>query len=278
MNEERFGGIQRLYGTTACQKIEQSRIAIIGIGGVGSWVAEALARSGVGQLILMDMDELCVTNTNRQIHALDGCYGKLKVEVMKERLLRINPDMHIDCLCSFYKVSQPEELFAHKPDIVIDAIDSMRPKAHLIASCYERKIPVISCGGAGGRIDASQIRMSDISRTSCDNMLSQLRKQLRQDYQVPLHDKCPELGIPCVYSTEKPRFPRCDGSVSLEREKGQLGGIGCANGFGSATHITATFGMMMASRALQMLSESAMLSQAVENAAQENAENNPASS
>ncbi len=242
-----------MYGIAQAERIARARIAVVGIGGVGSWAVEALARSGVGTLILQDMDDLCITNTNRQIHAMQGTYGQAKVEVMAERIRLINPAVQVEPLLSFYTVSHPERLFDTAPDIVIDAIDSMRPKAHLIAECYKRGIPIITCGGAGGRIDAACITVADLARTCGDNMLSQLRKTLRKEYVLPLHDKCPELGIPCAYSPEKPRFPRCDGSVSCEREPGQKGGIGCASGFGSATHVTGTFGFMMAGEALKLL-------------------------
>lgn len=253
MDTERFGGIIRLYGMQAAEKLSAARVAVVGIGGVGSWAAEALARSGVGTIILMDMDDLCITNTNRQIHALGDNYGRAKVEAMGERLRSINPAVQVVEQFYFYTVSHPERLFETQPDVVIDAIDSMRPKTHLIAECRQRNIPVVTCGGAGGRIDASAIRLADLSRTCGDNMLSQLRKNLRKDYNFPLHDKCPEIGIPCVYSAEKPRFPRCDGSVSCEREPGQKGGIGCASGFGSATHVTGTFGFLMAGAALNII-------------------------
>ena len=253
IDEERFGGIARLYGVKGAEKISSARVAVVGIGGVGSWAAEALARSGVGTIILQDMDDLCITNTNRQIHALAGNYGRLKVEAMAERLQSINPAIQVEQLVSFYTVSAPERLFDTQPDIVIDAIDSMRPKAHLIAECYRRGVRVITCGGAGGRTAAARITMDDLARTSGDNMLSQLRKMLRRDYDFPLFDRCPEIGIPCVYSPERPVFPRCDGSVSCEREAGQKGGIGCASGFGSATHVTGTFGFMMAGKALDMI-------------------------
>lgn len=256
IDEERFGGIARLYGVKAAERLTTVRIAVVGIGGVGSWAAEALARSGVGTIILQDMDDLCITNTNRQIHAMSGTYGQTKVDAMAERLRLINPAINIIPLLSFYTVSNPERLFETRPDLVIDAIDSMRPKTHLIAECYKRRIPIVTCGGAGGRIDASCITLADLARTNGDNMLSQLRKNLRKDYQFPLHDKCPPVGIPCVYSPEKPRFPRCDGSVSCEREAGQKGGIGCASGFGSATHITGTFGFMMAGAAIDTLLQS----------------------
>lgn len=253
MDVERFGGIARLYGVPAAERIAQARVAVVGIGGVGSWAAEALARSGTGAIILMDMDDLCITNTNRQLPALEGAYGRPKAEVMEERIRLINPNAEIIPLVSFYTTSHPERLFNCHPDIVIDAIDAMRPKAHLIAECRHRGIPIVTCGGAGGRVDPSAIRMADLARTCGDNMLSRLRKLLRQEYGFPLEDKCPEIGIPCVYSPEKPRFPQCDGSVSHERPEGQRGGIGCASGFGSATHITGTFGFMLAGAALHIL-------------------------
>ena len=253
IDEERFGGIARLYGLKGAERLAAARVAVVGIGGVGSWAAEALARSGVGTIILQDMDDLCITNTNRQIHAVQGNYGRMKVEAMAERLQLINPAIHVEPLVSFYTVSAPERLFDTQPDVIIDAIDAMRPKTHLIAECHRRGIRLVTCGGAGGRTDASRIAMADLARTCGDNMLSQLRKNLRRDYDFPLYDRCPEIGIPCVYSTERPVFPTCDGGVSCERPAGQKGGIGCASGFGSATHITGTFGFMMAGKALEML-------------------------
>ncbi|MDO5470468.1 MAG: tRNA threonylcarbamoyladenosine dehydratase [Akkermansia sp.] len=255
IDEERFGGIARLYGLKGAERLASARVAVVGIGGVGSWAAEALVRSGVGTIILQDMDDLCITNTNRQIHALTGNYGRLKVEAMAERLRLINPSVLVEELVSFYTVSSPERLFDTRPDVVIDAIDSMRPKTHLIAECHRRGIPIVTCGGAGGRTNASCITSADLARTCGDNMLAQLRKNLRRDYGFPLFDRCPEIGIPCVYSPERPVFPTCDGGVSCEREPGQKGGIGCASGFGSATHVTGTFGFLMAGKALEIISQ-----------------------
>lgn len=255
IDEERFGGIIRLYGRNEAERLAAARVAIVGIGGVGSWAAEAIARSGIGTIILQDMDDLCITNTNRQIHALQGTYGQLKTDTMADRLQLINPAIRVICESSFYTTTHPERLFDTGPDVVIDAIDSMRPKAHLIAECHKRGIPLVTCGGAGGRIDAASIRLADLARTCGDNMLAQLRKKLRQEYDFPLYDRCPEIGIPCVYSPERPRFPRCDGSVSKERQAHQKGGIGCASGFGSATHITGTFGFMAAGAALNLLAK-----------------------
>ena len=254
MDTERFGGIARLYGQLAAERFASARVAVVGIGGVGSWAAEALARSGVGSVILMDLDDICITNTNRQLHAVEACYGQLKVEAMEQRLRTINPAIEVISLPTFYAASRPEALFEHVPEVVIDAIDSMHPKAHLLAQCYERKTPIVTCGGAGGRTQAGSIRMADLTRTTHDNLLVRLRKLLRQEYGLPLYDRCPEIGIPCVYSTEAPVFPHCDGSVSTEREEGQRGGLGCASGFGSAVHITGTFGFAMAGAALDILS------------------------
>ncbi len=256
MDTERFGGIIRLYGAARTERLASARVAVVGIGGVGSWAAEALARSGVGSIILMDMDELCITNTNRQLPAVEGAYGRPKVELMAERLRLINPALEVIPLFSFYSVAHPERLFDEHPEVVIDAIDVMRPKAHLIAECRRRSVPIVTCGGAGGRIQAACISVADLARTCGDNMLSQLRRTLRRDYGFPLADKGPDIGIPCVYSPEKPRFPRCDGSVSCEREPGQKGGIGCSSGFGSATHITGTFGFMAAGAALDLIADS----------------------
>ena len=254
IDTERFGGIVRLYGKDAAQRISNARVAVVGIGGVGSWAAEALARSGVGSLILMDLDDICITNTNRQLHAVSDSYGQLKVEAMAERVRSINPALEVIPLPSFYTVAHPEKLFDQAPHVVIDAIDSMRPKAHLIAECFRRQIPIVTCGGAGGRTHGGEIRVADLARTCGDNLLSRLRKLLRQEYGLPLHDRCPEIGIPCVFSAESPVYPQCDGSVSNEREPGQRGGIGCASGFGSAVHITGSFGFLAAGAALDIIS------------------------
>lgn len=142
--EQRFGGIVRLYGRKDAERLAEARMAVVGIGGVGSWVAEALARTGVGHVILMDLDDLCITNTNRQIHALDGTVGRSKTAVMAERLRLINPEIEVVEVPAFYTVSKPERLFGEKPGLVIDAIDAMKPKAHLIATCHAEGVPVVT--------------------------------------------------------------------------------------------------------------------------------------
>ena len=227
--EARFGGIGRLYGRSGLDILRNSRMAVVGIGGVGSWAAEALARSGVGAIILMDLDDLCITNTNRQIHALETTIGQSKTEAMAARLRQINPEAEII------------------------SIDSLIPKAHLIASCYRSKQPLVTCGGAGGRVNPAKIEIGDLSRTKGDPLLSSLRYKLKKDYGLPLGEKARKLKIPCVFSQETPVYPTCDGETSCTRDPEFQGKMGCDSGFGSITHITGTFGFFAASAAIQTL-------------------------
>lgn len=251
--EARFGGIARLYGTSGLRTLQQARVAIIGIGGVGSWTAEALARSGVGCIILMDMDDLCITNTNRQIHALTNTTGQSKTEVMAERIKSINPDLDVITLPCFYTEKNASLLFDTQPDLIVDAIDSLTPKAHLISTCYRKKYPLVTCGGAGGRINPAKIEIADLSRTKGDPLLSSLRYKLKKDYGLPLGEKARKLKIPCVFSQENPVYPTCDGETSCTRDPEFQGKMGCESGFGSITHITGTFGFFAASAAIQTL-------------------------
>ena len=251
--EARFGGIGRLYGRSGLDILRNSRMAVVGIGGVGSWAAEALARSGVGAIILMDLDDLCITNTNRQIHALETTIGQSKTEAMAARLRQINPEAEIISINSFYTASNAEKLLETKPDVIIDAIDSLIPKDHLIASCYRSKQPLVTCGGAGGRVNPAKIEIGDLSRTKGDPLLSSLRYKLKKDYGLPLGEKARKLKIPCVFSQETPVYPTCDGETSCTRDPEFQGKMGCDSGFGSITHITGTFGFFAASAAIQTL-------------------------
>lgn len=251
--EARFGGIGRLYGTRGLDILRNSRMAVVGIGGVGSWAAEALARSGAGAIILMDLDDLCVTNTNRQIHALGTTIGQSKTEAMAARIRDINPEAEIITLDNFYTEANAKKLFGTAPDVIIDAIDSLSPKAHLIASCYRNKQPLITCGGARWADRPSKIEIADLSRTKGDPLLSSLRAKLKKDYGLPLGEKKRKLKIPCVFSQETPVYPTCDGGTSCSRDPRFQGKMGCDAGFGSITHITGTFGFFAASSAIQML-------------------------
>ena len=165
---QRFGGTARLYGQNALQRFADAHFCVIGIGGVGSWAAEALVRTGIGKITLIDMDDVCITNTNRQLHALQGNVGKAKTDVMAERLRAINPDCEVICIDDFITPENTAELMAAGFDYVIDAIDSVRPKAALIAWCRRNKIPLITTGGAGGQIDPTQIQVADLAKTIQD--------------------------------------------------------------------------------------------------------------
>lgn len=250
----RFNGIARLYGEHALRRFQQSCVCVIGIGGVGSWAAEALARSGIGRIILIDMDDICVTNTNRQIHALQGNYGKTKIEAMQQRLLAINPDIIIDARFDFLT---PDNLLQHMTpdiDVIIDAIDSVKPKMALINYCRRNKRKAITVGGAGGQLDPTRIAVSDLSTTEQDPLLAKVRRELRTHYGFPKVGKG-KFGIEAVFSDEPVKFPAAcasDGQSSAIR-------LDCSGGLGASTCVTATFGMVAASRALLAISKQARL-------------------
>ena len=249
---ERFGGIGRLYGEAALQQFQKAHVAIVGIGGVGSWVAEALARSGVGTLTLVDLDDICLTNTNRQIHAMEGTIGKAKIRVMAERLTAINPEIVVHEQHLFYGESTQEAFFATHYSAIVDAIDSVRQKAHLLAGARERNIPIVTVGGAGGRTDASLIKVADLSVSRGDRLLMLTRKTLRQKYRFPRTGKG-KFKIPCVYSDELPKFPWEDGTVCETKPEDSRGGLNCDAGLGSATHVTASMGFFAAGLVLEKL-------------------------
>ncbi|TBR41934.1 tRNA cyclic N6-threonylcarbamoyladenosine(37) synthase TcdA [Marinomonas agarivorans] len=254
--DQRFGGIQRLYGEKAYQFFCQARVMVIGIGGVGTWAAEALARSGIGHLTLVDMDDVCITNVNRQIHALDGTVGQAKVEVMAARIKLINPACQVHVIEDFLTPDNIEELLAQPYDYVIDAIDSLKPKAALIAWCRRHKQKLITVGGAGGQIDPTQVQIADLSRTEQDPLAAKLRNYLRRHYHFPRNPQR-RFEVECVYSTEQLRYPQGNGEVGLQRPKNGESGINCDTGFGSCTPVTASFGFVAAGRVLMKLAQRA---------------------
>ena len=252
---QRFAGIDRLYGRGAVERFAACHVAVVGLGGVGSWVAEALARSGVGTLTLIDADDLCVSNTNRQLPALAGQYGRPKVTAMGERCRAINPSMVVHEVPSFLTPSNLAELLDRGYDLVVDACDSFRSKVEMIAWCRRRKLPLVAVGSAGGRIDPTLVRIRDLSRTEHDAMLALVRKKLRAEFNFPKGPKR-YFGIPAVYSLENVRYPQADGSVCGLRP--QVGGedgfkLDCGGGLGAATHITGAFAFAAAGKALEML-------------------------
>lgn len=198
---QRFGGTARLYGENALQLFAQSHVCVVGIGGVGSWAAEALARTGIGAITLIDMDDVCVTNTNRQIHALRDNVGLAKAEVMAERIRQINPECRVNVVDDFVTPDNVAEYINAGFSYVIDAIDSVRPKAALIAYCRRNKIPLVTTGGAGGQIDPTQIQVVDLAKTIQDPLAAKLRERLKSDFGVVKNSKG-KLGVDCVFSTE----------------------------------------------------------------------------
>jgi tRNA A37 threonylcarbamoyladenosine dehydratase len=233
---------------------------IIGVGGVGSFAAESLVRSGAGHLSLVDFDDSCVTNANRQLHALQSTIGKKKAEVMAERLSRINPQAEIQAVAQFYNADTSEALLAQKTDLILDCIDNITAKCLLLSMCRERGIPVITSGGAGSRIDPLKITVSDLSDTHTDPFLAQIRKNLHTCHGFPNEGA---LGIPCVFTTEPPRTPH-----ELEYDKGMGFKCVCPQGqndfhscerrniiHGTASFITGTFGLIMASQAVKRFAQ-----------------------
>lgn len=253
--KERFGGIDRLYGSGALARLSRCHVTVVGIGGVGSWAVEALARSGVGRLTLVDADDLCVSNTNRQLPALDGQYGRAKIEAMAERCRAINPHIVLELKPQFLTPSNLDALLGGPVDLVLDACDSFRTKVEAIAYCRRRKQPIITVGSAGGRSDVTQIRVRDLSRTEHDAMLSLIRKKLRGEFNFPKnHDRY--FGVPAIYSLENVRYPQADGSVCGVRP--QLGKdealkLDCGAGLGAATHVTGAFAFAAVGKAIELL-------------------------
>jgi tRNA A37 threonylcarbamoyladenosine dehydratase len=250
---ERFSGVDRLYGVGSVDRLAQAHVCIVGIGGVGSWVVEALARSGIGRLTLIDADEVCVSNTNRQLHALDGEFGKPKVAVMAERARKIHPGIQVDAVDQFLTTANLESLLDRGYDIVVDCCDAFRVKVVMIAWCRRRKLPLITCGSAGGRTDPTLIAVRDLSKTEHDAMLALVRKKLREEFRFPRGPKR-YFGVQAVYSRENVRYPQADGSVCGTRpEQGDTLKLDCGGGLGAATHVTAAFAFAAVSRVIERL-------------------------
>ncbi len=248
----RFGGIARLYGRAALERFRRSHVCVIGIGGVGSWAAEALARSAVGRMTLIDLDHIAESNVNRQVHALGEAFGKAKVLAMAERIQAINPECDVAAIEEFVTEDNVDAMLGGGYDHVIDAIDHVRTKAAIIAFCRRRKIPLITAGGAGGQTDPTRIQLADLSRTVHDPVLAKVRYLLRRRYGFPREPK-KKFGVEAVFSTEPLTYPAEGGEVCQEKPAmTRLDGLGCA-GFGSSMCVTATFGLVAVSGALHRL-------------------------
>lgn len=246
--DQRFARLVRLIGADALARLGRAHLCVVGIGGVGSWAAEALARSGIGRLTLVDFDAVCATNINRQLHALDSTLGQPKAEVMAGRLRLINPEAHIEALPVRFTAETATEILSTPYACVLDAIDNTTNKCRLIAGCRERRIPIVTSGGAGGRTDPTRVRVDDLAFTSHDRLLAQVRALLRQDYGFP-RGRDP-FGVPCVHSTEAPVPPQVSESTDRSTQDTDVTPdalFDSGPGLGTAAFVTGTFGFVLAS-------------------------------
>ncbi|WP_273034455.1 tRNA cyclic N6-threonylcarbamoyladenosine(37) synthase TcdA [Massilia timonae] len=257
----RFGGIARLYGERALERFRAAHVCVIGVGGVGSWVVEALARSAVGHLTLIDLDNVAESNINRQIQALSSTVGMAKIEALKQRIAQINPFCQVTLVEDFIDVENIPAMIADKNvDYVVDAIDSVKPKAALIAWCSANKMPLVVVGGAGGQIDPTKVEIRDLARTEQEPLLKKVRKILRAQYGFSRGEK-QKYHIDAVFSMEPLRYP--DAGDACDVDPNSITGLNCA-GFGSSMVVTATFGMVTAGQVLRRLAEAANAEAALE--------------
>ena len=265
-----FDRAARLFTEPGLHRLMRARVVVFGLGGVGSFAAEALARSGVGKLVIVDFDKVCITNSNRQLHAMKGTIGRAKSDVMAERLARIHPTSEIEAVSAFYNAESSERLLEGPIDFVVDCIDNMTAKAHLIATAHARRIPLVSSMGAAARMDPTAIRVADLSETEVDPMARSLRKLLREKHDLDARRGQP-LGISAVYSTETPIPPS---APSYDADTGfQCVCPGGKNGLndcdrknridGSAAFVTGAFGLAAASVVVRALVDGARQSQAL---------------
>jgi tRNA A37 threonylcarbamoyladenosine dehydratase len=255
----RFGGIARLYGERALERFGTAHVCVVGVGGVGSWVVEALARSAIGRLTLIDLDNVAESNINRQIQALSGTVGQAKIAALAERIAQINPYCQVTQVEDFIDADNLDTMIGgHRPgaprfDYVIDAIDSVKAKAALIAWCRAHAIPLITIGGAGGQLDPTKIEVRDLARTEQEPLLKKVRKLLRAQYGFARGEKN-KYHIDAVFSMEPLRYP--DSGDACEVDANSITGLNCA-GFGSSMVVTASFGMIAAGHLLRRLAEQA---------------------
>ncbi len=254
----RFGGVSRLYGEDGLKKLQSVHICVIGIGGVGSWAAEALARNAVGTITLIDLDNIAESNVNRQLHAVDGAFGKAKVTAMRERIHSINPLATVHEIEDFVTPENTSEMLNRNYDGIVDCIDDAKAKMAIVAFCKSNNIPMVTTGGAGGRLDPTRIRQADLSLVTGDRLLAKVRNGLRRDYAFPKGDdsknktskrKASLFGITAVYSDENVIQPNRTCETDAEAA---VTGLNCA-GYGSSVCVTAPFGFAAAAALLSKI-------------------------
>jgi tRNA A37 threonylcarbamoyladenosine dehydratase len=250
--QDRFVGFKQLVGEDAYARIATSRVCVVGLGGVGSWAVEALARSGVGGLTLVDLDEVCITNVNRQLHALSATIGSSKAEVLAQRCRDINPDCDVTVVKKFFSAKTADEILGGGFSLVLDTIDSAEHKATLLAECAQRQIAAITVGSAGDRLSPLTARVEDLSKTIHDPLLQIVRRKLRQEHNFPRSERT-RFDIPCVYAP-KQRGAREEENASECENAPRSKGKSCNAGLGSAVFMTGTIGFIAAAEAIRFLS------------------------
>lgn len=251
--QQRFSGIARLYGQSALDYFCTLKVTVVGVGGVGSWVVEALARTGVGCIRLIDLDEICVSNTNRQLPAMAETMGMSKVRVLADRARQINPDLQVEPVFDFMTLNNLDE-WLQDTDALVDAIDSVKVKAAMIAWCKRQKTPIVTTGAAGGQIDPTKIDVADLNKTFNDPLAKKVRAYLRRHYGFS-RTASRSYSVPCVFSKEPLRYPTTDGKLSFAKPKDALmpGKLNCSGGFGASTMVTGTFGFVAVSTLVEKL-------------------------
>lgn len=244
-----FAALPRVFGRETYELLAQCRFCVVGIGGVGSWAVESLARTGVRHITIIDHDDVTVGNINRQIHAMSTTIGDSKVALMADRVQQINPDCDLQAVDDFLAEKNLPKYLDQQFDVVIDAIDSIRFKAAMISFCKRNGIDIITTGGAGGRIDPLCIQVCDLSKTWNDALASKVRKRLRTDYGFSRFPK-KRFGVECVFSTEQPKYPDGAGGVTHTKPGVPGASLDCDHGYGSVSGVTGTFGLVAASRAI----------------------------
>ena len=244
--DRRFSGLDRLYGVAGAARIRAAHVVVVGIGGVGSWTVEALARSGVGQLTLIDLDHISESNINRQIHALESTLGQAKVEAMRDRISLINANCQVHCIDDFVEPDNWLDLLPVGADAVVDACDQIRAKTAMAAWSRVNQAVFISVGAAGGKRHAHKVDIDDLANVTHDPLLAQVRYRLRKEHQAPREAK--KMGVACVFSREPVMVPDASCSVSGD------GSLNC-HGYGSVVSVTATFGQCAAGWVLDKISQ-----------------------
>ncbi len=247
-----FAALERVYGVSALTNISNSHCCVVGLGGVGSWVAETLARSAVGSITLIDHDDIAASNINRQVHASVETVNRSKVLVMAERIRAINPACECTAVDDMLVPNNIEKYIDRRFDYVIDAIDSVRSKVSLINYCKRNSIPVITVGGAGGRTDPTRVAITDLSKTKNDPLAASVRKRLRSQFGWS-RNPARRFGVECVFSDQQPMFPQGDGTVAQSKPRSAGTTLDCNTGYGSFIGVTATYGLVAASRVLEKL-------------------------